>query len=528
MSDGIVLVGLPGAGKSTIGRSLAAALGRRFADTDELIAGPQGDAGARLRALGEPAFRDLEAQAIRTALTDGAAVIATGGGALDDPLNRWRLWHHGMTVWLDAADHQLLAHLARDPIERPLLDGDPPTALAGLRSRREAFYRAADMGLDAGDSAEHIVEDLISRLATHPRADGRPLRLFDARAPRRHVIGSSSARLVYGRRLLPAVSDEVLADIGGNPTYVVDRKVAGLVSPGARRVDLRGGESAKRMASLERLLGWMVSERVERTDPVAAVGGGSLGDLAGLAAALYARGLPWVDVPTSWLSQADAALGGKVAVDLGAGKNAVGAFWPPSAVIADVDVLWSLPRREARNGLAECIKAALVGDATLWRLIEDRGVGALRRDEEARYAIIERAARVKMAIVDRDPFEVGDRRQLNLGHTVGHALEVVARYRLPHGAAVALGLCVAAQLGAGRGGDPELPARLGALLGVLGFATRHAANPDAVRDALGADKKRRGGRQRWILPMAIGQVVEVDDVTDAELNAALRCIGIGA
>jgi 3-dehydroquinate synthetase len=259
-----------------------------------------------------------------------------------------------------------------------------------------------------------------------------------------------------------------------------------------------------------------------------AVGGGTVGDLAGLAAALYARGLPWLAVPTTWLAQADAALGGKVAVDLAAGKNAVGAFWPPSAVIADVEVLGSMPRREARNGMAECVKAAVVADAGLWRLIEDRGVEALTGDAEARYAIIERAARVKMAIVDRDPFEVGERRTLNLGHTVGHALEVVARYRLPHGAAVGLGMCVAASLAAARGGDPELQPRLSALLDQLGLPTRHSADPAAVRDALTADKKRRGGRQRWILPMAIGSVIEVDDVTERELETALRGIGIGA
>jgi 3-dehydroquinate synthetase len=304
--------------------------------------------------------------------------------------------------------------------------------------------------------------------------------------------------------------------------------VAGVVPSSGRTMALRGGERAKRMASLERLLEWMAGQRVERSDPVTAVGGGSIGDLAGLATALYARGVPWINVPTTWLSQADAALGGKVAVDLAAGKNAVGAFWPPDAVVADLDMLATLPRREARNGLAECIKAALVGDPTLWRLIEDRGSTAISGDQEARYAIIERAARVKMAIVERDPCEVGERRQLNLGHTAGHALEMVARYRLAHGAAVALGLCVAAQVGARRGGDPDLPTRLGALLGNLGFATRHSADADAVRDALGADKKRRAGRQRWILPMTIGQVIEVDDVTDAELESALRCIGIGA
>jgi shikimate kinase / 3-dehydroquinate synthase len=531
MSEGIVLVGLPGAGKSAVGRSLAATLGRQFLDTDDLIAGPTGDVGARLRAIGEPAFRQAEARAVEAALTNPDAVIATGGGALDDPINRWRLWHHGITVWLDAPDAILLGRLAADPIERPLLNADPAAGLAALRLRREAFYRAADIRVEESERnepAERVVDRLVRRLGAQPAAEERPIRLFDAKVERHHVIGSASARVVYGRRLVPAVLTEMLADIGGSPGYVVDRKVTGLVPANARSIELRGGEAAKRMASLERVLSWLVTERAERADPMAAVGGGSIGDLAGLAAALYARGVPWVDVPTTWLAQADAALGGKVAVDLGVGKNAVGAFWPPSGVIADLDTLASLPKREARNGMAESIKSALIGDAALWRLIEDRGAAALRRDEEARYAIIERAARVKMAIVESDPFELEERRKLNLGHTIGHALEVVAKYRLPHGAAVALGLCAAAQLGAERGGDPELPLRLGTLLGELGFATRHTANPDAVRDALASDKKRRGGRQRWILPMAIGEVTEVDDVTDVELEAALRGIGIGA
>ncbi|HYN63967.1 MAG TPA: bifunctional shikimate kinase/3-dehydroquinate synthase [Candidatus Limnocylindrales bacterium] len=529
MSDGIVLVGPPGAGKSSIGRSLAAAMGRRFVDTDELIAGPNGNAGDRMRALGEPAFRETEARAISDALADATAVIATGGGALDDPLNRWRLWHHGVTLRLDAPDHVLLARLAADPVERPLLDGDPVAAMAGLRQRREAFYRAADIHVDTDASRDRIVGNLVDQFSAGTAVDGRPRRLFDARVSRHHVIGPTMARLVYGRRLQPTLLTEMLAGVGGDPAFIVDAKVTQVAAPQPERtLVLRGGEANKRMASLRRVLEWMAAQRVERSDPVAAIGGGSIGDLAGLAAALYARGIPWIDVPTTWLSQADAALGGKVAVNLRAGKNAVGAFWPPSAVVADVDVLDSLPRREARNGMAESVKAALVGDPVLWRLIEDRGSTAIDGDEEARYAIIERAARVKMAIVDRDPFEADERRQLNLGHTIGHALEVVARYRLPHGAAVALGLCVAAQLGAVRGGDPELPSRLGALVQELGFAIRHPGDPRAVRDALGADKKRRAGRQRWILPMAIGQVIEVDDVTDAELDMALRCIGIGA
>ena len=270
--------------------------------------------------------------------------------------------------------------------------------------------------------------------------------------------------------------------------------------------------------------GWR-RQRVERETPLIAVGGGTIGDLAGTAAALFARGLPLVHVPTTWLAQADSAIGGKVAVDLADAKNAVGAFWPPVAVVSDVAAMRSLPLRLRRDGMAESIKAAIIGDAALWDLLEDRGRAALRADEPARYAILERSARLKLGVCQRDPFETGERRTLNLGHTIGHALEIESGYRLAHGAAVALGMRAVAAIAAGRGADPDLAPRLDALLGGLGFTLRRAFDPARIRTAMLGDKKRRAGRQRWILPMAIGQVTEVDDVTDAELGRALRAIG---
>ena len=278
------------------------------------------------------------------------------------------------------------------------------------------------------------------------------------------------------------------------------------------------------MGRLVRVLEWLATQRAERDEPVIAVGGGTVGDLAGTAAALFNRGLPLIQVPTTWLAQADSAFGGKVAVDLETAKNAVGAFWPPVAVLSDVAALRSLPARHRRNGMAESVKAALIGDPGLWRLIETRGRASLRDDEPARYAILERSAGVKLAICERDPFEAGERRALNLGHTIGHALEIESGYRLAHGAAVALGLRVVASIASGRGGDADLPARLDHVLDGLGLGRARPFDADAVRAAMLTDKKRRAGRQRWILPMEIGRVVEVDDVTDAELRAALRVI----
>ena len=174
--------------------------------------------------------------------------------------------------------------------------------------------------------------------------------------------------------------------------------------------------------------------------------------------------------------------------------------------------------------MAECIKTGMIGDPVLWRLIEQRGAAALRNDEASRYAIIERSARLKLAICGRDPFETGERRTLNLGHTIGHALEIESGYRLKHGAAVALGMRSVAAIAARRGADPELPARLDNLLGALGYRLHHAFDDAVVRTAMLRDKKREAGRQRWILPMEIGRVVEVNDVSDAELAIGMKVL----
>jgi 3-dehydroquinate synthetase len=284
------------------------------------------------------------------------------------------------------------------------------------------------------------------------------------------------------------------------------------------------GERAKRLRSVERILEEMSHAGVERGTPLIAVGGGTIGDLAGTAAALYARGVPLIHVPITWLAQADSAIGGKVAVDLGRAKNAAGAFWPPVAIYSELAALRTLPLTSRRDGMAECIKCGMIGDPVLWRLIEERGAAALRRDEASRYAIIERSARLKLAICGRDPFETGERRTLNLGHTIGHALEIESGYKLKHGAAVALGMRAVAAISAGRGADPDLVRRQDELLGSLGYRLHHAFDDAAVRTAMRRDKKREAGRQRWILPMAIGQVIEVDDVNDDEVATALRTI----
>lgn len=513
--SGVVLVGMPASGKSTVGRWLAERLDRPFVDTDELVERATGvPVPAYLERHGETAFRTVEATAVTEACRQEGAVIGVGGGAILDPLNRWALWHHGMVAWLDLPAGTIVERLRGDPVARPTLQPYDAGRVAEVLARRAPAYRAADLRIDAARDPHSVGEQILAR-RHHPR--GR--RLFDAEAGRHHPIGPDQTRVVMGAELEPEWLPPGVA--------VVDRRLpAELVErlPARARLSMGAGERAKRLRRLETILEWMAAERLERDEALLAVGGGTIGDLAGTAAALYARGIPLVQVPTTWLAQADSAIGGKVAVDLAGAKNAAGAFWPPVAVVSDVAALRSLPLAARRDGVAESVKSALIGDPALWALLETRGRAALRRDEAARYAIVERSARLKLEVCERDPFERGERRTLNLGHTIGHSLEIASGYRLRHGAAVALGMRAVAVIAAGRGADPTLTDRLDTLLDGLGFALRYAFEPHAVRQAMLGDKKRSAGRQRWILPMRIGHVTEADDVTEAELERAMRAI----
>jgi 3-dehydroquinate synthase len=290
------------------------------------------------------------------------------------------------------------------------------------------------------------------------------------------------------------------------------------------------GERFKRLSEVERAIGAAAEAELERSDPVVALGGGVVGDLAGLVSALYMRGTPFVQVPTTLLALIDSSVGGKVAVNHSAGKNLIGAFHQPAAVFADPTTLATLPPRELRAGLYEAAKYGVLGDADLFAWIDRRLASLLATDPTDHARLVERCCRIKARIVEADERESGVRRHLNLGHTAGHALEAVTKYRrFKHGEAVGYGMEVAAELAV----DLRMlavadAARVRELVRRIGPRPRaDDLSADALVEAMRHDKKRAGGDVGFVLPRAVGAVEFVSRVDERAVRRALAS-GLGS
>jgi len=287
---------------------------------------------------------------------------------------------------------------------------------------------------------------------------------------------------------------------------------------------LPDGERYKTLASVSRIYDALVRSGADRASTVIAFGGGVIGDLAGFAAATYLRGVDLVQVPTTLLGQVDSAVGGKVGVNLAQGKNLVGAFYPPALVVTDPLLLATLPRREFRSGLYEIVKYGVIASPDLFERVSVSLQNLFARDPDALHPIIVESCRIKADVVGRDERESGPRRVLNLGHTVGHALETLTRYRrFLHGEAVALGMLVAAALAVNRHAlDPAERHRLAQTIAQMGpLPTLGDLSATDALAAIRLDKKVAAGRLHFVMPTAIGAVEIVDDVGERELARAM-------
>ena len=545
----IFLVGLSGAGKTTSGRLLAQELGWAFADSDDVIEERSGRTVEDIFAEdGEAAFRALEAEALDQLSSGERLVIATGGGAPTHRPSRAAL-SKGLIVWLDITPEAASLRLAeaQGTAVRPLLAGDPLARLKALSQGRRHLYERSDHRVVVDDyDAQQVAAKIGELVDAAGKANwvAQPDR-FGTETSVTSLLLSVAATVKTVSATYPVVVrsgaltsvGEICRSLGldGNAFVLTDENVEplflGPLVAGLEKVDYRvqtlaiqPGEEHKTLESVAGVYEWLLESQVERSDFVVCLGGGVVTDLGGFAAATVLRGVAFVHVPTTMAGMVDAAIGGKTGVDHPRGKNLVGAFVQPRAVIADPDVLETLPDREFRAGCAELIKHGFILDR---ELVADLERASTNLRDMASAELIARSVAIKAAVVSGDEREAGNRMLLNYGHTVGHALESLSGYsRFLHGEAVAIGMKAAGTLSVAAGGleGAEL-ARQQALIRECGLPESASGfRPEDIIQATLGDKKVRGGRVNWVLLERLGEARVRGDIEPEAVAAAVGAV----
>ena len=535
----LVLVGPTGAGKSTVGRRLAARLGFPFSDLDDDIEA----AGRRITGIfeedGEAAFRDLESDRLRERLGGEGRVLATGAGVVLDPGNRDLLAERACVVWLGAQVDTQLARVAGST-HRPLLRAeDPEGVLRTLAGARTPLYRkVADLRLETDELSEDQVVDILEEMVRYrwKSAGGRRgAHVIEVGGEHPYLIHIGPGLLDDGNALAAQVrgAHALLVSDGNVAPLYAERTIAALTASGRLKAKLSTvvpGEKSKSLDEFADLLTDLAELGATRDACVFALGGGVVGDLAGFAAACWMRGIDLVQLPTSLLAMVDSSVGGKTAIDVPQGKNLVGAFYPPRAVFADTSVLATLPERELRAGLSEVVKYGAIADPRFLQWLAANAPRLLARDAEALAEAIARSCAHKASIVERDPHERGERALLNFGHTFAHAIEAEQGYgrgeALNHGEAVAVGMVLAARLSAERGmASEDATRRLADLLASLGLPTRlpEGLDPKLLLSRMRLDKKALASGLRLVLWEGPGKARVVSGVPE---DAVLQVLAL--
>ncbi|OYV41104.1 MAG: 3-dehydroquinate synthase [Acidocella sp. 20-61-6] len=461
-------------------------------------------------------------------------VLAPGGGAFMDPETRALIRKRAISVWL-RCPLPLLLRRVQGRTHRPLLNaGDPAEILQRLSEERSPLYAQADIIVDGSEDTPHVT-------MTHVRDA-----LASYRPPKRVTVALSASQydVVIGDRLI-GCAGAILAPLLAHPRVVIvtDRNVAELHLPELQAslsesgitsssVIVAPGEQSKSVSGWQTVVEAILAQNIDRQTTVIALGGGVIGDLAGFAAATTLRGLPFVQIPTTLLAQVDSSVGGKTGINAPQGKNLIGAFHQPIAVLADTGVLKTLPGREIRAGYAEIVKAGLIADEPFYTWCEQEVEHILSGAEAPLVEAIERAIRFKAGVVGRDERETqpnDGRALLNLGHTFAHALEAETGYggALLHGEAVAVGLVLATHLSAALGLCPqEDTSRVAAHLAKAGLPTSIAKLPaENLINHMSRDKKMRGGKIHFVLTRGIGKAFTMPDVPEQAVLDTLLANG---
>lgn len=489
-------------------------------DTDALI---EERVGRRVADIflqdGEASFRAWEAQiAAELAAHEEELVIATGGRLMLDPQNSRLLQVSGHVFCLTAGVEEIVRRLRSEAGKRPLLsDPDPESRIRDLLTERASGYARFPQINTDNKTIEEVAREILLLMKRRTIGVSYPNGRYD---------------VTVGGGLLSSVHD--LVQIDGPIAVITDSNVGPLYAdllPGEIVLTIPAGEENKTVATVNDLYSQLLDGGLDRQGVVIALGGGVVGDVGGFVAATYMRGIDFIQAPTSLLAMVDASLGGKTGVDLPQGKNLVGAFKQPQAVLADLQTLSTLPDAEFSAGMAEVIKSGIIDDPELFALIEDQAARLMLRsaeDLELLQVIVGNTVEVKRRIVEEDPYEQGRRAVLNLGHTFGHAIEQVSGYRIRHGEGVAMGLVAAAHLSAELGHcSAALETRIAGVLRAVGLPVKIPAQwgAESIYDAMASDKKRSSGRLRFVLPRDIGVVFVTGEVAKDQVLQTLRYCG---
>ena len=515
-ADNIYVVGFMGAGKSVVGKLLAEKLERKYYDTDSLIEKAVDKTISELfEESGEEQFRSVESSVLKKVSLEKNAVISCGGGLLLQEENRKIMSETGTSIFLDTSPETLLNRLIKLNDNRPLLKGLSDTEkldkIKEMLADRLPLYRSSDYSVKTDNNS---IEDVVSAVIKDLTASA-PAMIVDLGERSYPIyiqqgisskIGKIISDLHLGRKIA-IITDEIVSKLH------LDAIVKNLSDTGFKvlNVKIPAGESSKSLSVMSTLYDRLLEERFERNSTIIALGGGVVGDLAGFAAATLLRGLNFVQVPTTLLAQVDSSVGGKVGINHAMGKNLIGSFYQPNAVIIDTDYLSTLPKKELMCGMAEVIKYGLILDYKFAKDISNNFSEILKlNDTEQTLNLIKRCVELKAEVVAKDEQESGLRRILNFGHTFGHSVEsVLPRGTVTHGEAIAFGMIAAI--------------RLSELLSLLSSdQSEEALNwvkkinlPDSIKeltvteimDSMSSDKKVKEGEIHFVLLDKIGSAV---------------------
>ncbi len=523
----IILTGFMATGKTTVGKMLAEQLKYEFVDTDDLIVKRYGQSVAEIfREKGEAAFRRMESEIAQELGEKEGLVVSTGGRLMLDPANAAALSRRGRVFCLVATPEEILQRVESDTqVRRPLLEvSNPIERIVDLMQQREEDYGRFPQMVTSQKTPDEVTRNLVGIFQANP-----DLRLSIA-AP------DVSYDFIVGGGILPFVYQ--LAGISGPVAVISDTNIAPLYAESCGHADavitVPPGQQHKTLTTVQSICEELVEKGFDRSTTVIALGGSVISGLAGFVAAIYMRGIDIVQCPTSLLAMADTSIGGKAGINLPLGKNLIGAFKQPNAVIADVATLQSLSPQAFASGMAEVIKHGLIGDPDLFAKIEIgtwiRTAGELQPPLADLQTLVARAIQVKINIIQEDPFDRGRRNVLNLGHTFAHAIEIVSSHAVRHGEAVAMGLVAAANLSARLGYcSATLQNRIEASLEATALPTRIPADvhPEKLFKTMSIDKKKKAGRLRFVLLRDIGDVFvsgEVDRASVIETIEELKAV----